>query len=72
MPKRLQGNICNDASAAMTPAPQRQQWQQCQGNVHDDASAMKATMSKRGQGDVRDDASAVMATMAMAPGQCPQ
>jgi hypothetical protein len=69
MLKRCQGNVCNDASAAMTPAPRRQQWQWRQGHVRNDASTMTATMPKRCQGDFCNDASAVMATMATAPGQ---
>jgi hypothetical protein len=45
MPKQRQGNIRNDASAAMTPALQWQQWQRRQGNVCYDASATTATLA---------------------------
>jgi hypothetical protein len=56
MPKRRQGDVHNDASAAMT----QQQWQQCQGNDREDASAAMAMMPKWPQGDIQDDASAGM------------
>ncbi len=49
-----------DASAAMMPAPRRQQWQRRQSDVHNDASAVTATMPKRRQGNGRNDASAAM------------
>jgi hypothetical protein len=58
IPKRLQGNVREDASAAMMAALRRQQWQLCQGDVRKDTSAATATMPKRRQGNVRDDASA--------------
>jgi hypothetical protein len=38
MPKRRQGDVRKDASAAMTPASQRQKWKRRQGNGRDDAS----------------------------------
>ncbi len=60
MPKQYQGNIRDDASAAMMPALQRRQWQQCQGDVRKGASAATAMMPKRPQGDVRNDASVAM------------
>jgi hypothetical protein len=55
-----QGNVCNDACAAMMPAPQWQQWQRHQGNICNDASTVTATMPKQRQGDVHNDASAAM------------
>jgi hypothetical protein len=58
MPKRRQEDIHDDASAAMMTAPRRQQWQLCQGDIREDASAATAMMPKRRQGNVRDDASA--------------
>jgi hypothetical protein len=59
-PQDRQGNVCNDASAAMTLALRRQQWQWHQGNVCNDASTVTATIPKRRQGNVHDDASAAM------------
>jgi hypothetical protein len=45
MPKRRQGNLRDDASAAMTPALQWQQWQWHQGDIRNDASAVTATLA---------------------------
>jgi hypothetical protein len=76
MPQRRQGNVHNNASAAMMPLPQQQQWQWRQSNVCKDPSVAMATMPKRRgqrqQPDDHDDASARTAMMATAPGQRPQ
>ncbi len=74
--KRRQGDVQKDASTAMTPAPQQQQWQRRQGNVREDASIAMATMPKQRwqwrQPDNHNDASTTTATIPMAPGQHPQ
>jgi hypothetical protein len=70
MPKQRQGDVRNDASATMMPAPRQQQWQRRYGNVRDDTIIAMATMPKRhSQGRQRDnhnDVSAATATMATA------
>jgi hypothetical protein len=59
-PQDRQSDVRNDASVAMMPAPQLQQWQWRIGDVCNDASAVTATMPKRRQGNVRNDASAAI------------
>ncbi len=75
MPKRRQRDVHNDASIAMMPALQLQQWQRCQGNVRNDTSVAMVMMPKRRwQRCQRDDhnyASAATATMATEPKQGP-
>jgi hypothetical protein len=73
MPKRHQGDVRNDASATMMPAPPQRQWQWHHGNVCNDTSIMMATMPKRHwqrhQRDDDNDVSAATAMMSMAPKQ---
>jgi hypothetical protein len=59
MPKWRQGNVRDDASAAMMATPRWRQWQLCQVDVRKDTSTATATMPKQRQGNVHDDASAV-------------
>jgi hypothetical protein len=44
----------------MMPVPQWQQWQGHQGDICNDANAVKVTMPKRRQGDVHNETSAAM------------